>query len=80
LGLNEYYPLAGHVITADAGHTVKARATLVCEKLLAHYVFTVKLNTKKPWEELDALDWSKIPRLVTEERATAAGNAAPSRS
>src|ERR1035441_7863809 len=24
--LNEYYPLAGHVITADAGHTVKARA------------------------------------------------------
>jgi len=24
--LNECYPLAGHVITADAGHTVKAHA------------------------------------------------------
>jgi predicted transposase YbfD/YdcC len=61
LALNEYYPLAGHVITADAGHTVKAHATLICGKLLAHYVFTVKLNTRKLWEELDALEWKKIP-------------------
>ena len=68
LELNEYYPLAGHVITADAGHTVKAHATLVCEKLMAHYVFTVKLNTPRLWGELDALDWAKAPRLVTEER------------
>ncbi len=36
LALNEYYPLAGHVITADAGHTVRARARLICGKLLAH--------------------------------------------
>src|SRR5271165_3709345 len=61
LALNEYYPLAGHVITADAGHTVKAHAELICGKLLAHYVFTVKCNTKKLWEELDALDWATVP-------------------
>ncbi len=60
-GLNEYYCLAGHVITADAGHTVKAHARLICEELFAHYVFTVKLNTKKLWEELDALDWASVP-------------------
>jgi len=59
--LNRYYPLAGHVITADAGHTVKAHATLICEELLAHYVLTVKCNTRKLWEELDALDWAKVP-------------------
>jgi len=60
-GLNEYYCLAGHVVTADAGHTVRAHARLICEELLAHYVLTVKLNTKKLWEELDALDWRKVP-------------------
>jgi predicted transposase YbfD/YdcC len=59
--LNEYYPLAGHVITADAGHTVKAHARVICGELLAHYVFTVKLNTSALWEELDALDWAKVP-------------------
>ena len=68
LELDGYYPLAGHVITADAAHTVKAHAKLICENLLAHYVFTVKLNTPALWEELDALDWAKVPRLVTEER------------
>src|SRR5271170_1918449 len=59
--LDEYYPLAGHVITADAGHTVKAHARFICGELLAHYVFTVKRNTKKLWDELDALHWAKIP-------------------
>jgi len=66
--LDAYYPLAGHVITADAAHTVKAHARLICEDLLAHYVFTVKLNTRKLYEELDALDWAAVPRLVTGER------------
>lgn len=80
LELNRYCPLAGHVITADAGHTVRAHATLICEKLLAHYVFTVKLNTPALWAELDALDWGNVPRLVTGEEATAAGSGAPSRS
>ena len=60
-GLNEYYSLAGHVITADAGHTVRAHARLICEELLAHYAFTVKQNTPKLWEELDALDWASVP-------------------
>lgn len=59
--LNQYYPLAGHVITADAGHTVRAHARLICQELLAHYVLTVKLNTPALWAELDALDWEKVP-------------------
>ena len=54
--LNEYYCLAGHVITADAGHTVRAHATLICGELLAHYVLTVKQNTPRLWADLDALD------------------------
>lgn len=60
-GLNEYYLLAGHVITADAGHTVRSHARLICEELLAHYVFTVKQNTPALWEEPDALDWASVP-------------------
>ncbi|HEY8642403.1 MAG TPA: ISAs1 family transposase [Candidatus Dormibacteraeota bacterium] len=67
--LNEYYPLAGHVITADAGHTVKAHARFICEELLAHYAVTVKLNTPALWAELDALDWASVPiQHATEEK------------
>jgi predicted transposase YbfD/YdcC len=67
--LNGYYCLAGHVITADAGHTVRAHATLICEELLAHYVFTVKRNTPALWDELDALDWASVPvQHATEEK------------
>jgi predicted transposase YbfD/YdcC len=68
-GLNEYYCLAGHVITADAGHTVRAHARLICEELLAHYVLTVKQNTPALWAELDALDWASVPvQHATEEK------------
>ena len=67
--LNEYYCLAGHVITADAGHTVRAHAAFICEELLAHYVFTVKGNTPKLWDELNALDWKSVPvQHATEEK------------
>jgi predicted transposase YbfD/YdcC len=67
--LNQYYLLAGHVVTADAGHTVRAHAKLICEELLAHYVLTVKQNTPKLWEELDALDWAAVPvQHATEEK------------
>jgi Transposase DDE domain len=59
--LNEYYCLAGRVITADAGHTVRAHARLICEELLAHYVLTVKQNTPALRAELDALDWASVP-------------------
>ncbi len=67
--LNGYYCLAGHVITADAGHTVRAHATFLCEELLAHYAFTVKQNTPALWDEIDALDWKSVPvQHVTEDK------------
>jgi predicted transposase YbfD/YdcC len=67
--LNGYYCLAGRVITADAGHTVRAHARLICEELLAHYVLTVKGNTPALWEEIDALDWASVPvQHATEEK------------
>ena len=79
--LNQYYPLAGHVITADAGHTVKAHARLICGELLAHYAFTAKRNTPALWDEIDALDWASVPvQHATEEKATVAASGAPSRS
>ncbi len=59
--LNERVPLAGHVITIDAGHTVRAHATFLCEELAAHYVMTVKGNTPKLFDALDALDWAAVP-------------------
>lgn len=42
--LNERFPLAGHVITADALHAQRGLAALACEGLIAHYVLTVKDN------------------------------------
>ena len=67
--LNEHYPLAGHVITADAGHTVRAHGRLITGGLLAHFVFTVKQNTPALWAELDALDWAAVPvQHATEEK------------
>jgi predicted transposase YbfD/YdcC len=68
LDLGSYYPLAGHVITADAAHTVRDHARVICGRLAAHYVFTVKENTPALYAEIDALDWTDVPRLVTEER------------
>ena len=67
-GLDGYYPLAGHVITADAHHTVRKHARLICEQLLAHYVLTVKQNCPALWAELDALNWKKARKHVTAER------------
>jgi len=45
----------------DAGHTVRAHATLLTEELGAHYVMTVKENTKKLDQRIDALDWAQVP-------------------
>ena len=68
-GLNEYCCLAGHVITADAGHTVRAHAKLICEEFGAYYVFTVKQNTPALWDDIDALDWAAVPvQHATEEK------------
>ena len=60
-GLNARVPLAGHVITADAGHTVRAHATFICEELLAHYVLTVKRNTPALFDATGSLDWAAVP-------------------
>ncbi len=59
--LNHRVLLAGHVITIDAGHTVRAHATFICDELMAHYVMTVKGNTPKLYDALDALDWASVP-------------------
>lgn len=59
--LNARSPLVGHVITADAGHTVRAHATFICEELLAHYVMTVKLNTPGLYAAIDSLEWASVP-------------------
>ena len=59
--LDGHAPLAGHVITIDAGHTVRAHAALICGELLAHYVMTVKGSTPKLFAALDALDWASVP-------------------
>src|SRR5205085_9698888 len=40
-------PTAGCVFTMDAGHTVRSHARFVVEELNAHYLMTVKENTKK---------------------------------
>jgi len=53
--------LAGWVITMDAGHTVRAHAEFVVAELKAHYVMTVKANTKRLYDRLDAIDWDAIP-------------------
>jgi len=59
--LNERAPLAGHVITIDAGHTVRAHATFICGELAAHYVMTVKGNTPGLFDALDSLGWAAVP-------------------
>jgi predicted transposase YbfD/YdcC len=59
--LNARTPLAGHVITVDAGHTVRAHAIFTCQELMAHYVMTVKRNTPGLHDALDALDWASVP-------------------
>ncbi|PZS07177.1 MAG: ISAs1 family transposase [Solirubrobacterales bacterium] len=59
--LNQHVPLSGHVITIDAGHTVRAHAIFLCEELAAHYVMTVKTNTPTLFAALDALDWAAVP-------------------
>lgn len=67
--LNERVPLAGHVITMDAGHTVRAHARFICEELNAHYVMTCKTNSPNLYDALNELDWDAVPvaRTVTEK-------------
>ncbi len=59
--LDRHVGLSGHVLTMDAGHTVRAHARLLCQELGAHYVMTVKANTPTLFAALDALDWAGVP-------------------
>jgi predicted transposase YbfD/YdcC len=68
LELDARFPLAGHVITADALHTQGSFTTTVCEKLLAHYVLTVKGNQKNLHKALDALCRAGASRHETRDK------------
>ena len=68
LGLNTRFPLAGRVLTADALHTQRALATLICENTGAHYVFTVKGNQAGLYDALQALTWAGARRHATEDK------------
>jgi hypothetical protein len=46
-GLAQVADLTGWVITADAGHTVRAHARFIHDELHAHYVMIAKENTRK---------------------------------
>ena len=61
------FPLAGRVITADALHTQRKLAVLVCRDLLAHYVLTVKENQKNLHAALAGLNWDRARRHVTRD-------------
>ena len=67
LELNERVPLAGRVITADALHTQVKFADLVCGKLLARYVLTVKGSQPGLLAALEQLTWAGARRHVTED-------------
>ena len=71
LALNGYYRLAGHVITADAGHTSAPTPPDLREAPRALRLHG-KLNTKKLWEELDALDWSRSVQQPPRRKARTA--------
>jgi predicted transposase YbfD/YdcC len=67
LDLATRFPLAGRVITADALHTQRKLADLVCRELLAHYVLTVKRNQKTLHAALAGLNWARARRHVTRD-------------
>ena len=70
--LNEYFPLAGQILTADALHTQDDFAKLAREELNAHFVLTVKGNRKNLYAALEALCWAAPPGTPPGTRATAA--------
>jgi predicted transposase YbfD/YdcC len=67
LELDARFPLAGWVITADALHTGRRLATLICQDLMAHYVFTVKDNQPGLHAALGALPWHRARRHRTRD-------------
>ena len=67
-GLNERFPLAGWILTADALHTNPGFFTLACEELQAHGVLTVKGNQPLLYAALQALCWAGARRHKTKDR------------
>ncbi len=63
--LNDRFPLAGWILTADALHTQRDFAVLTCEDLLGQYVLTVKGNQPGLYAALEALCWAGARRHVT---------------
>jgi predicted transposase YbfD/YdcC len=57
-GLNERFPLAGWILTADALHTNPGFFALACEELQAHAVLTVKGNQPGLYAVLNGLCWA----------------------
>ena len=52
--------LTGTILTADALHTVKATAQLICSRG-GHFVLPVKENRAALFDALDALPWPTVP-------------------
>jgi predicted transposase YbfD/YdcC len=67
--LNDRFPLAGWIMTADALHTQRGLAVLAVEELLAQYVLTVKQNQPGLYAALDGLCWAGARRHVTHDAA-----------
>lgn len=66
--LNEYYPLAGHVLTADALHTTAAFANLAAAELGAGAVLTVKDNQPTLRALLEDALWAHAACHVTRDK------------
>jgi predicted transposase YbfD/YdcC len=60
-GLAQVTDLTGWVITADAGHTVRAHARFIHDELHAHFVMIAKENTPKVFARLNAMPWEATP-------------------
>lgn len=66
--LDEYYPLAGHVLTADALHTTADFASLAAGELRAGAVLTVKDNQPTLRALLEKALWAHAACHVTRDK------------
>jgi predicted transposase YbfD/YdcC len=55
--------LTGAVVTADAMHAQREHARWLAEEKNAGYLFTVKRNQPRLFQQLKALPWAKVPAL-----------------
>ena len=68
--LFEEVPLAGHVITVDALHTVRDTARSIVETHNADYLMTVKANAPETYETLSTINWNRDATEAFEEEPT----------